>query len=347
MRRRGELIAAALAGAWRPDPGTVSLGPNELRLVTPALLRTGAGALGWWRLRNSTLRDDPAALELQQAYRHHALQSALYEERLAQIVAALRDGGIEPLIARGAAAARLYPERGLRPYGDVDVWVRPDSHTAAARAVAALPRLAWLVDLHRRFRHLTRDWDELYERSETPQIGGETVRILGPEDHLGLMCLHMLYHGACRPLWLCDIGAALESLPAGFDWEYCLTGDSRHRRWITCAIGMAHRLLGARLPDPVGSAADRLPRWLLPAVLREWGRSKHYMQSPSMAFSLRHPAYAVEALRLRWPNPILATVGVGGSFDELPRLPFQLAECVSRATQFLAGLPGQPRYKAN
>ena len=60
---------------------------------------------------------------------------------------------------------------------------------------------------------------------------------------------------------------------------------------------------------------------------------------PSMAYSFRHPTQLLKALRLRWPNPIQATVGVGGPFNELPRLPFQLWECVSRTAYFITQVP--------
>ena len=83
-----------------------------------------------------------------------------------------------------------------------------------------------------------------------------------------------------------------------------------------------------------------MPRWLAPAVLRQWSKEEHYiMDSSSMAYSLRHPTQLLRALRLRWPNPIQATVSVGGSFNEMPRLPFQLWECVSRTAYFLRQVP--------
>jgi hypothetical protein len=53
----------------------------------------------------------------------------------------------------------------------------------------------------------------------------------------------------------------------------------------------------------------------------------------------RRPAGVLRALRSRWPNAIEATVGVHGPFNGLPRLPFQLAECVSRTARFTLGLP--------
>jgi hypothetical protein len=49
------------------------------------------------------------------------------------------------------------------------------------------------------------------------ELNGAKIRILGAEDHLRLLCLHLLKHGAWRPLWLCDVAAALESRPSSFD----------------------------------------------------------------------------------------------------------------------------------
>ena len=42
--------------------------------------------------------------------------------------------------------------------------------------------------------------EELYERSELVALGDVDVRILGPEDHLRLICLHMLAHGVTHLL---------------------------------------------------------------------------------------------------------------------------------------------------
>jgi hypothetical protein len=54
------------------------------------------------------------------------------------------------------------------------------------------------------------------------------------------------------------------------------------------------------------------------------------MRGPSMAFALRRPRLLPGALRLRWPNAIQATVELGGPFNGLPRLPYQVGECVRR-----------------
>jgi hypothetical protein len=174
------------------------------------------------------------------------------------------------------------------------------------------------------------------------------VRILGTEDHLRYMCVHMLQHGAYRGLWLCDVAVVLESLPKDFDWAYLLQGDRRCSDWVASTVGLAHQLLGVRLDGiPPAERTRPLPRWLLPSVLRQWSIGEHYMDSvPSMGYALRHPTHLLKALRLRWPNPIQATVRVGGPFNELPRLPFQLAECVSRTTYFITQVPSMVRQRS-
>lgn len=338
----GSLVAAALAGAWRPSPPPLDLSPAALAEVTPLLLGTGGGGLAWWRVRSSDLRTSPPASQLEQAYRLHTLQAAVHERQLMRAITILRSAGVEPLLAKGWAVARLYPEPGLRPYGDIDLCVRPEQHAAAVAALRSAAGQGGPVDLHQGFRLLDRSWDGLCDRSQLVRLGEVDIRILGPEDHLRLLCVHMLSHGVERPLWLCDVGAALASRPADFDWDRCLAGSKRRSDWVACALGLAHQLLGARLDGtPVAWRANHLPSWLVPTVLRQWGLGYRHRE-PIVAY-LRHPARVPGALLLCWPDPILATVEVGGPFNELPRLPFQLAQCLSRTIQIAAQLAGSLR----
>src|SRR5918998_1141904 len=133
---------------------------------------------------------------------------------------------------KGRAAARLYPEPGLRPSGDVDVCVRPSQ---LERAASALEDARTCVDLHAGLgREEPRDFDELYERADAFRLGETLVRAPGAEDHLRLLCLHMLRHGAWRPVWLCDVAAAVESRPVSFDWARFVGQDRRRERWLAC-----------------------------------------------------------------------------------------------------------------
>jgi Uncharacterised nucleotidyltransferase len=343
---RGSLIAAVLTQAWRQHPKPLEIALDDLTEVAPLLLGSGAGALGWWRIRNSESRTSPAAFQLQQAYRLHTLQAAIHEREIRQVVTLFRAAGIEPLLIKGWAIARLYPEKGLRPYDDIDIVVRPDQYLAAEAMVRSLDDNQFYVDLHKGFAALCeKGEDDLYARSQLVRLGDVDVRVLRLEDHFRVLCLHLLSHGAFRPLWLCDIAMALESRPAGFDWKLCLGGNKRQADWIACTIGLAHQLLGAEVGDtPVAHRARHLPKWLVPSVLKQWATplSKHHgaakHQAPMISY-IRHPAGMLNDLRNRWPDPIAATVNMGGEFDESPRLLFQLGNCLSRTLRFVAHLP--------
>jgi hypothetical protein len=176
----------------------------------------------------------------------------------------------------------------------------------------------------------------LYGRSQLVRLGDVTIRILGPEDHLRLLCLHLWRHGLTRPLWLCDVGAALESRPADFEWEYFLSGDQRRAEWVVCALRLAHQLLGARWGDaPAAVQAYTLPRWLVPAVIRQWERAMMTYPSRPMADYLHQPQGILRGLRERWLLNPLGTMLWRGRPNNLPRLPYQLADYLERA--FLYG----------
>ncbi len=340
-KARGRLIAATLDGAWR-DKASQPQSEKAPDEIASLLLASGSAALGWYRIRHSDLRTSDVAVQLQQAYRLHTLQSAIHERSLTQLVLFLRSAGLDPLLGKGWAIARLYPEPGLRPYGDFDLYVRPEEYEATSAALRRPGAPPCAVDLHRGAAELDdRGFDDLYARSRLAGLGDAEVRIFGPEDHLRLLCLHMFRHGAWRPLWLVDVAVALESRPADFDWDYFLSGDQRRSDWTACAIGLAHQLLGAEVSGtPIVERARNLPRWLVPAVLGQWGRGQvpHGTRRPMSSY-LRDPAGVLDALRVRWPNAIEATVGVHGAFNDLPRLPFQLGECLRRTGGFVAQLP--------
>jgi len=331
----GTRVASVLAGSWRLTPPELDVSAQELIQAATLLLRTGGAGLAWWKIRRSALADLPASRELHQAYRLFILHGALREERVAKAFAILRAAVVEPILGKGWAIARLYPDPGLRPYGDVDLYVRPEQHAAAVAALGNPQEEG--VDLHAGFAELDdRSAQPLFARSRVAPLGGVEVRVFGPADHLRLLALHMLRHGILRPLWLCDVALALESRPADLDWAVLSSGSPRRTEAVRCAVGLARQLLGASLDGvPVADRAVRLPRWIVPVVLRQWSTFKvpHGSRAP-MAASLRRPAAFLRSLFLRWPNPIEATVCVGGPFNDLPRLPFQIGTCLLRSARF-------------
>ena len=339
----GRLLAAVLAGSWRSAPAGLghTAGWEE---VAPLILNSGAAALVWRLMRDCESRDCQAATEFHQAYRQNILQAAVREPQIEKAFGLLRAAGVEPILVKGWAAARLYPERGLRPHGDIDLCVRPEQFGAAEAALwEALGYERYQVDLHCGLDGLGGgDFDAIYARTRLAPLGATDVRVLGREDELRVLCVHMLREGAWRPLWMCDVAAATEAAVDGFDWDRCLTEDRRRAGWVNCAIRAAHELLGAEISHtPAARLMKPLPRWLVPTILSEWGSglpSVPERRRAPMAY-LRSPAGIWKGLRHRWPNTIEASVRVGAPFNDWPRLPFQLGACVTRTVKFAARLP--------
>ena len=343
VKAPGQLIAEMLTGSWRSLPPAIEGTASELKEMTPLLQSSGAAALCWWRVQYSDLRDVAAAKELRQAYRQQTLRALLKQETIKQTITLLRSVGIEPILVKGWAAARLYTEPGLRPYIDIDLCVRPEQFAAAKTALKNLTDKQHEVDLHHGFETLGGGVDEIYSRSQLAQLEETSVRVPSPEDHLRILCIHMLREGAWRPLWLCDIAAAVESRPANFDWDYCLGKKRLWSNWIICALRLAHQLLGADIKNtPAAEKINPLPRWLTRALLKEWGSSRPAMTQrhfAPMASYLRHPSDLMTGFRHRWPNPIEATIVARGTFNGLPRLPYQIGCYLAHGAKFAARLP--------
>jgi putative nucleotidyltransferase-like protein len=349
----GRVVADILAGAWRENPPALVAGHEEIARVASLLIEYGAAALAWHRIsREAHLREVPAAAALQQAYRLTALEATRKEAALEVIAELFGAAGLEPMIFKGWAVARHYPKPHLRPVGDIDLCVPPGQH---ADALALLTRHAiqgpenpWQgilsrrgefildcgaaglchLDLHRsieRFR--LAPLERLYARAPRITFGTHAIRVPAAEDHLRLVAIHFLIHGGFRPLWLCDVGALVEAATEDFRWDICLGEEPRTAHWIACVFELARRLLGARLDRvPQVARAERLPDWLERTVVKEW-------QVPfatrtgerTIVSSAGRPWTLPAQVKLRWPNPIRATVAFGGRFDEHARARYQWA----------------------
>ena len=141
-------------------------------------------------------------------------------------------------------------------------------------------------------------------------LGSAEVRILGPEDHLRLLAVHQIRHACAGGRYGCATSAAaLEARPAHFDWDYCLSGDQRLSGWVLAVIGLACRLLNARLDHPTLAARTQdLPAWLVNTVLWRWGAGRN---PKPVSYYLRHPREALDGLFYDGLNPIKATFRMG------------------------------------
>jgi hypothetical protein len=343
MERRGRTgsplglaIAGILQSAWREVPDSAAGLGDAVSAASETLLGTGCGALAWWRIRNSPLVNEASAAPLREAFRLHMLQAAVHTKNLEHVLVHFNAAGLTPLVFKGWVIARLYARPGLRPYGDVDVLVDSSEEARAREAIATLPLgLRDFVDLDMRVlrRFLPdRSFTELAGRTAIETVGNGRLRVLTPEDHLRLICLHQLDHGGWRPLWLCDVAAFVESLPKGFRWEHVLAGNSHLSDAVVALLGLAEELLGARLPP--GTPRASVPSWFRKAVLHAWAGG--FQAPPESLFKLRQLGVrrATAAVRARWPDPVTSTLHLRAPLRGIPRPLLQVTECGRRALLF-------------
>ena len=332
----GQLVADALARFWVNDSRS-DLTLEQFDEITPLLHGSGAGGLGWWQIRNSELRHTASGELLHQAFRLLVLQAAIHEAKIEKTFNTLREQGIEPIVIKGWAVARTYPRAALRAYGDIDLIVR---HRELARAndIAKANLRECLLDFHSSpFELADRRTEDLFARSQLVACGNVQVRVLCQEDHFALLAIHLLKHGAWRPLWLCDLAMMLASMSADFAWNLCLGADPRRANWILAAVGLAQRLLAAPIKnEDIAARAGAVPPWLVERVLRAWDTPFAIMQAPQrhrapISSYLRQPRGLLADLARRWPDPIVATITVNGTFGARRRKRYEIGNWLLRA----------------
>jgi hypothetical protein len=326
----GECIAAILSGVWRCSPPELEVAPAIIDSICPLLLRSGAGALGWWRLRDKATGH--ACAKLHAEYFRYAVNAIEHERQVVKAISILRAVGLEPILIKGWAVGRLYAQSGLRPSGDIDLYLPHNQRVFAENALRAAGKY-WVDFQHEEIERYGIGFERLYECSELVQLDGSAIRILGPEDQLRFLSLHFLKHGAWRPLWLCDIAARVESLSGSFDWDRCLGENKRYAGWIAYSVILAKRLLGADLRNaPLRHWERNLPGWFVESVLKQWSRP-YPANLPSFLAQMEASGWknVASAVAQRWPNPIQAIIDAGGCFDRWPPISFQVRNCVERS----------------
>lgn len=261
------------------------------------------------------------------------LQQAVFEKRIVASFVLYREHGIEPILIKGWAAAAYYPEKWQRIYTDIDLAIEPDSFSRAVEIWRSDKGNRLDLDIHRGLRHLdTLSWERLFADSQLISLEGGEIRVLRPEDHLRILAVHWLNDGGGYREKLWDIYYLVQNRPADFDWERCLNlVEKNRRRWIVCAIGLAHRFLGLRIDDtPVAREARELPDWLVRAVRREWASETRLAE-----LNLRDPRSFFKQLKKRLPpNPIQATIEMDGDVDRGSRLYYQMSNFCRRTKNF-------------
>lgn len=174
----------------------------------------------------------------------NTVQAMAVDQVTAEVVTALETRGVDMILLKGPAIARLLYPRGGRAYVDTDLLVSPDDFEVARNVLVARGFVlissgisthalayarpdpatgrSFTVDLHQRLPHFRRSAGEAWSvlRAETVEmtIAGVTVRALSVPGRAMHVALHAAQHGEPKRQPLEDLRRAIAMV--GFvDWQ--------------------------------------------------------------------------------------------------------------------------------
>lgn len=246
----------------------------------------------------------PVVLEdLKQYYQAGALLSCTMTKELASVARAFAVRRIEVMPFKGVSVAAIaYGDVAARDCGDIDLIVRQRDlrqahetllqagyeyaidavhqgadqaepfHLFIKRQRAATVDLQWVM-ADRTFSFLL-DRPEFWARGITDVLGDTPVKLLSPEDHLIVLCVHGAKHVWEQLKWVCDVAELVRAHPH-LNWAIV---ESAARAWgcwrlVMMGLALARTLFGSTIPDAIfrGMVADeevtvcarRMPKSLL------------------------------------------------------------------------------------
>lgn len=260
------------------------------------------------------------------------LQEKLQQTQVETAFSVFRQHGIEPILIKGLAISRLYPNNKYRISFDIDLAVDPNLYDDALRLLRSKELLKINIDLHKGLKHLdTLEWRLLFERSKLIILDKLPIRVLAEEDHLRILCVHWLTDGAENKEKLWDIYYAVENRSENFDWDLCFKNiGSKRIDWVIYTIGIANRYLGLEIKNlPFYKQSENLPKWLIKVINKLWSREYQFIPLVSC---LSDPYMFFYQLRHRFPpNPIMATIYVEGKLNSKTRIFYQAEFFIKRA----------------
>lgn len=259
--------------------------------------RHGMVSLLYWHL-NAVCPEaiPPGALEeLRDGFRALAVRNVQQTQELLRILDRLAACDVRAIPFKGLALARwVYGNLSLRQVADLDLLIQPGDSVRAWEAMlslgyrmvtplnaAGLPRdpaayeyrfargEEFIVELRWRLspRHFRRSLDIgwLWERCQPVLLSARTVRRLPSEELLLILCIHGAKHAWDRLMWICDVAELVRAHP-DLDWERAESEAGKFGGWRMLGLGLllAHRLLGAAVPESVlrAAGADAHVRWI-------------------------------------------------------------------------------------
>lgn len=277
----------------------------------------------------------------------YQLMAKVQAEKIRRAFAFFRENEIEPILIKGWAIARFYPNESERFYSDTDLVVDPNQFEKASKLIASQLKTPLAIDLHRGLTLLDEiSFEDLFDNSRLVELQNAKIRILRPEDHLRVLAVHWLRDGGMNKQRLWDIHYAIKNRSSDFDWNRCLgIVSEKRRKWIVAAIAVAHRFTNLNVDDtPIGEEVknpDLIPGWMLRTLEKEWNDS---VKIVPLEAAMNEPKEFWRQLKKRFPpNPLVASIYADAPLNNFPRFPFQIinifqrfAPSVRRTTSYLS-----------
>ena len=204
----------------------------------------------------------------------------VYRRETAQVLCALTEAGLDPIVLKGAAYAdTVYPDPALRHAGDLDLLLNEAQLNAAVDVLNALdfarrrpdepsrhhlPGLVSVTGLH---VELHRELSPLYEHLDAGRldagairavVAGVRTRVLGSADALVHTCVHAAGCTTSASLrWVCDAWLLADGLELD-DWNAVaqLALDANAAIPVAVALGYLERTLSLPVPDEVSDTLE-------------------------------------------------------------------------------------------
>jgi hypothetical protein len=261
--------------------------------------------LVWSVLRGLPSRSSLAVPQAVLGYAHRGAEERADDayRQLAEILRALRQNGLKTVIMKGAGLARFtYADPALRPFGDLDLLIRPEDIDPTHRVLGDLgytifqgapsevdrkwrhgrgyfdlARRRLPIDVHWRYSgypNLLRfDPAGVFARAIEVSVNGEPALIEAPCDAVVAATIYFLremWYGKAKMRYVRDLAEIAHRRPV--DWDQVLQRVEEEpllRSPLRVAMGSAAALLGAAVPAAVLTAV----------APKRWGRAAVHLDA--------------------------------------------------------------------
>jgi hypothetical protein len=323
MHQKINEVLGVIAGEFREGGDSVRItelvtSSDVLEELVYRVAREGLGGMLYYCLKKGgalEMLGEELSRRLAQTY-YHALKASLkLENDLGMVLKQMPDQDIPVVILQGMALQNeIYPEPGLRPMYDIDVWVLQPDFEAFSQLLQNCgytpdrlyphtfkkgdtvfdvhTHLLWADRIAARRHLLAMCQEKVYEDAEVFEVGGATAHRLNRYDQVLYLGMHALKHNVERLVWLVDIRLVLETLQAD-DWPRL--------------IRRAQQLGQTRILAQVFFLLDELLQFHFPDTARQFRQANGLTSLEKWTLRRRKHQGALP----RWSTLVLFSAGMG------------------------------------